>query len=262
MKIGDPDWRVRAFATLKGGLSPQDRDLLSPLFAQPESPGQRESPGQQLRQERLVELGLGRYAWVSPWLRACALRALDPSSPGAIDTLTRAAADPNGLVAETAAAALLPSNRDDDGATPGGAMPARYLTIDKVVVLRDVRLFKAIPHQILSGVATLLTERWTAPGERIVEKGDLGDCLYIIASGRVRVHDGERTLRYLDKHQAFGELSLLDAEPRSASVSAVERTHLFRLAQADFYALMSERPEITQAINRVLCEMVRCANAS
>jgi CRP-like cAMP-binding protein len=57
-------------------------------------------------------------------------------------------------------------------------------------------------------------------------------------------------------------LSLLDAEPRSASVTAVEQSRLFRLAQADFYSLVSERPDITHGINRVLCQMVRKANSS
>lgn len=262
MKIGDPDWRSRAFAALESALSPQHRELLLPLFDRSGSRSQRATPVERLRQEQLVELGMGRYAWVSPWLRACALRALDPSTPGAIATLTRATTDPNPLIAETAAKALPASSGSVGSATALTAMPARYSTIDKVVVLSEVRLFKAIPHEVLAGVATLLTERWAAPDERIFEKGDLGDCLYVIASGRVRVHDGDRSLRHLNQGECFGELSLLDTEPRSASVSAVERTHLFRLAQADFYALMSERPDITHAINRVLCEMVRCANAS
>ena len=76
------------------------------------------------------------------------------------------------------------------------------------------------------------------------------------------MHDGDRVLAHLSKPEFFGELSLLDAEPRSASVTSVERSRLFRLAQADFYSLVSERPEITHAINRVLCRMVRKANAS
>lgn len=262
MRTGDPDWRSRAFATLEGALSPQDRELLVPLFERSGSPSQRDTAGERPRQERLVELALGRYVWVSPWLRACALRAIDPAAAGAIATLTRAATDPDPLIAETAAAALATSSVSDGTATTTSATPGRYLTIDKVAILRDVSLFRGIPHEVLAGVATLLTERWAAPGERILEKGDPGDCLYVIASGRVRVHDGDRTLLYLDPLQFFGELSLLDAEPRSASVSAVERTHLFRLPQADFYALMSERPDITQSINRVLCGMVRSANAS
>ncbi len=243
MEVGGPDWRARAFAALDPALSPQHRESLAPLFAPPES-REPAAARERLRADRMVELALGRYGWVSPWLRACALRALDPGSPGAKAALERAATDADPLVAETAAAA-----------------PNRYLTIDKVVVLRDVNLFRAIPHQVLAGVATLLTERWADPGERIFDKGDLGDCLYIIASGRVRVHDGSRTFQHLAQHQVFGELSLLDAQPRAASATAMERTHLFRLAQSDFYALMSERPDITHAINRALCAMVRAADA-
>lgn len=258
LKGGDSGQRSRAFAALQGVLSPQHRELLGPLFQPAESQARDESTGSRRREERLVELGLGRYAWVSPWIRACALRALDTSSPAAATVLTRAVRDPSPLVAETAAAALRSASQSE-AVVP---ITERYLTIDKVTVLRNVSLFKAIPHEILAGIATLLTERWAEPGERIFEKGELGDCLYVIESGRVRVQDGDRTLGYLERHQFFGELSLLDAEPRSASVLAMERSHLFRLAQSDFYSLISERPEISQAINRVLCQMVRKANAA
>jgi CRP-like cAMP-binding protein len=61
----------------------------------------------------------------------------------------------------------------------------------------------------------------------------------------------------MSKHEFFGELSLLDSEPRSASVTAAERTLLFRLAQDDFYSLMSEQPLIPRAINRALCKIIR-----
>ncbi len=259
MKIGEPDWRSRAFALLEPQLSAQHRATLAPLFAWAEAGERADAAAGRARAERMVELAMGRYGWVSPWLRACALRAIDLEAPGARAALERARADGDPLIAETASAALSRAPR------PGpahAAMPAAYLTIDKVVVLRDVNLFRAIPHQILAGVAALLAERWADPGERIVEKGELGDCLYVIASGRVRVHDGDRAFQHLDGHQVFGELSLLDARPRAASVTAVERTQLFRLAQSDFYALMGERPEITQAINRALCSMVRAANAT
>lgn len=252
MQIGDPDWRSSAFATLETVLSSQDREMLFPLFSKPES---RDATGGRLRQERLLELALGRYDWVTPWLRSCALRALDAAAPGAHDALTQAAADAVPLIAETAAARL--------ALTVDNSQPRiGFSTIDKVLVLKDVGLFSAIPHQVLAGVASLLTDRWVAPSACIVEKGGVGDCLYVIESGSVRVHDGDRTLALLGSRQSFGELSLLDAEPRSASVSAVERTHLFRLAQADFYELLGEHPEITKAINRALCQMVRAANTA
>jgi hypothetical protein len=253
MKIGDADWRVRAYAVLEPALSAAHRESLRPLFALPaaRAPGARERSA-----ERLIELALGRYGWGSPWLRACALRALDPESPAARAALERASTDADPLVAETATAALA---RD---AHPVAADGAPYLTVDKVLVLRGVTLFRAIPHQVLAGVAALLTERRAEPGERIVEKGELGDCLYVIAAGRVRVHDAERCFQELGEREVFGELSLLDAQPRAASVTAIEHALLLRLAQGDFQALMSERPDIMQAINRALCAMVRTANAA
>jgi len=257
MNSGQADWRTQSFAALEVALTAEHRELLSPLFA---LAGDASGAGDPvLWQERLVELALGRYSWVSPWLRACALRAIDPSAETAIPTLTRAAADPDPLVAESAAAALAGATKTSEA--KAATIPERYSTIDKVATLRNVSIFKAIPHEVLVNVATLLTERWAAPDESVIEKGELDDSLYVVASGRVRVHDGDRVFRDLSDGQFFGELSLLDSEPRSASVSAVDRTHLFRLAQDDFYALMTERPEIMRAINHALCEMVRLANA-
>jgi len=230
ISTGDPGWRSRVFAAIESALSPQHRELLQPFFqavesrrslavAAPSAPEETTDPRR--REARLMELALGRYAWLSPWARACALRALDISSPAALEVLRRAARDPDPLVAETAAAGL---GAAEVQGTP--AIPARYLTIDRVVMLRNVSFFEAIPHEVLAGIATLVAERWAEPRERIIEKGELGDCLYIIESGRLRVHDGDRVLAYLSNPQFFGELSLLDAEPRSASVTAVERSRL------------------------------------
>jgi CRP/FNR family cyclic AMP-dependent transcriptional regulator len=242
LRMGDPDWRTRALAALETTLSAAHLEVLT-LLAQP-ARGPATASRQRSREEWLVELAMGRYDWATPWVRACALRALDPDNRGAREVLTRASTETIPLVAETALAML-------------AGQGARDTTIDKVLMLKDVSIFAAITHEELADVANLLTERRAAPGERIVEKGDIGDCLYVVASGRVRVHDGERTLRDLGRNQFFGELSLLDAEPRSASVSAVEPTHLFRLGQADFYALIADRPQIVHTINRGLCQMIR-----
>ena len=257
MKIRDPNWRVRTVGVLVPVLSASHRDLLLPIIR----PVATRSglPGRRLREERLLEIGLGRYTWVSPWVRACALRALDPSNPDAAQALTRATSEADRCIADTAAEVLAASRQP--GQDPSRAEPLRYTIPSKVTILKEVSLFRAIPDEDLAGVATLLVDRWTMPEERIFEKGDLGDSLYVIASGRVRVYDGDRTLTHLGQNQFFGELSLLDSEPRSSSVSAVEPTRLFRLAQADFYTLLTERPQIIQAINRVLCNMVRRSEA-
>jgi len=254
MKLGAPDWRVRALSTLGPVVSQAHGELLA-LLADP-GRAKPTAVDARSRTERLVELGLGRYEWVSPWIRACALRALSPSAEGALDVLESAAAERDPLVAGTAAAVLAASRR---GVTVSTAPLDRstFLIMDKVVLLKEVSVFSAIPHEELVEVAALLADSWASPGENIVEQGEIGDCLYVIASGGARVHDGERTLAQLTRKQFFGELSLLDAEPRSASVTATEETHLFRLGQSDFYSLVADRPQIVHAINRGLCQMVR-----
>ena len=257
---GRQDRRSEAFGIVESALSPMDRELLSPLFHASPTPTPGSSPDDiGVHSERLVELGLGQYTWTTPWVRACALQTLASSIPGAAATLTQAVSDPNPLVAETAAAALLSLNRRA-GVEAKAASTPHCSTIERVRILKQVSLFSAVPHEILAGVAELLTERWVTAGTKIVGKGDPGDCLYIIASGRIRVHDDARTLAYIDSPGFVGELSLLDGEPRSASVSASDMTHLFSLKRSDFHALIGQRPEIISAINRALCARVRAAD--
>jgi hypothetical protein len=242
MRIETPDWRARVFAALESVLGDAHREVLELLAQQPPT---EQSTRTGAREARLVELAMGRYDWASPWVRACALHALAPAESGAIGVLTRATSDRIPLVAETANAVLRASERTS------------YTTIEKVLLLEAVSIFRAIPHDELADIAGLVTERWARAGEPIVEQGDVADCLYVIASGRVRVHAADHTFTELGRSEFFGELSLLDAEPRTASVSAVEPTRLFRLGHADFDALIVDRPHIIHAINRVLCQIVR-----
>lgn len=248
MRLGQPDWRVLAHAALGTVVSEAHGEVLA-MLANPARAQDAGVPG--ARFERLIELGLGRYEWVSPWVRACALRALDPAHPSGREVLETAAADRDPLVAEVGAAQLAAT------ASGGGESDRALLLFDKVLLLKEASVFDALPHEELLDVAARLTARTVAPGEDIVLQGELGDCLYLVASGLVRVHDGDRILARLGRSQVFGELSLLDAEPRAASVTAIEPTRLLRLGQADFYTVLAERPQVAHAINRGLCRMLR-----
>ena len=130
-------------------------------------------------------------------------------------------------------------------------------TIEKVIILKTVSIFAGTPDEILAEVASLLEEVALIEGETIFEKGDAGDSMYIIVDGQVRVHDGGRTLNYLGEGDVFGEMAVLDPEPRLASVTAVEDTRLFRLDQEPFYELMDDRIEVARGIIRVLSQHLR-----
>lgn len=130
-------------------------------------------------------------------------------------------------------------------------------TVEKVLILKTVSMFSQTPDNVLADVADLLEEMDVPANETIFNQGDSGDSLYVILDGKVRVHDGERLLNYLGERDVFGEMALLDPEPRLASVTTVEPTRLFRLDQSSFYALMSERPEVATGIIRVLTSRLR-----
>jgi CRP-like cAMP-binding protein len=130
-------------------------------------------------------------------------------------------------------------------------------TLEKTIMLNKAGVFAETPGEALAAVAALLEEVHLGADETIFEAGDLGDCMYVIVKGRVRVHDQGRTLNHLDAGEIFGEMALLDPEPRMASVTAVANTHLLRLDQEPFYELLEDRPEVVRGIIRVLCQRLR-----
>lgn len=131
------------------------------------------------------------------------------------------------------------------------------LTIEKVAILRKVAIFAATPDYILASVAQIAEEETFEPGQTIMNEGDMGDFMYIVVDGQVRVHRGDKTIILLDAGDSVGELAVLDPEPRSASVSTVTDTLLFRIGKEPFDEVMADRPEIARGVIQALCERVR-----
>ncbi len=131
------------------------------------------------------------------------------------------------------------------------------ISADKITTLRSVSVFTETPEPILAELAELLVEVEAKAGEVIFDKGDEGSCLFIIAEGRVRVSDGDRTLNYLGKRDVFGEMAALDPEARSATVTAVEDTLLLQLEAPALYDLIYRRPEVARGIIQVLVRHLR-----
>ncbi|SDM08237.1 cAMP-binding domain of CRP or a regulatory subunit of cAMP-dependent protein kinases [Catalinimonas alkaloidigena] len=176
---------------------------------------------------------------------------------------------PTSLVAETACWTLQGFQHDrlpENGASvlfqklAQNAMNSRLLAVEKVMALKTTRLLSETPEDILVDIASILKEVPVVVGEQIVQKGEIGTCMYIIYEGSVRVHDGEHTLAELKNRDFFGELSLLDAEPRSASVTALEDSFLLRLDQHAFYEIMADHIEVTREIMKIMCRRLRYQN--
>ena len=136
----------------------------------------------------------------------------------------------------------------------------RLLLIEKVLVLKSLNLFKDTPENILADLAPLMKEMEYEQGTEIFKEGETGDCMYIIQQGNIKIHKGNTTLAILKEKEVFGELSLLDADTRSASATADTDCILYKIDQEPFYELMDERPEVAKGFIKILCLRLRTMN--
>jgi len=136
----------------------------------------------------------------------------------------------------------------------------RLLLIEKVLVLKSLNLFKDTPENVLADLAPLMKEIQYEQGTEIFKEGEIGDCMYIIQQGNIKIHKGTTTLAILKEKEVFGELSLLDADTRSASATADTDCTLYKIDQEPFYELMDERPEVAKGFIKILCQRLRTMN--
>ncbi len=136
----------------------------------------------------------------------------------------------------------------------------RLLLIEKVLLLKSLSIFSETPETVLAEVAEILEEEEFEAGKNIFKEGETGNCMYIIFKGEVRVHKNEHTLAVLKENDFFGELSLLDTDTRSASVSANTEALLLKIDQEPFYELMESRIEVAKGIIQTLCRRLKAQN--
>lgn len=132
--------------------------------------------------------------------------------------------------------------------------------VEKVLLLKSLALFKDTPENILADLAPLMKEMQYEPGIEIFKEGETGDCMYVIGQGGVRIHKGDTTLAILKDKEVFGELSLLDADARSASATTETDCVLYKIDQEPFYELLDERPEVARGFIKILCQRLRTMN--
>lgn len=136
----------------------------------------------------------------------------------------------------------------------------KLLLFEKVLLLKSLAIFHETPETILSELAPLMQEIEIAEAYNLFKEGDIGDSMYIIYKGEVKIHKGETTLAVLKEKEVFGELSLLDSETRSASATANVDCFLFKIDQEPFYELVETRPEVAKGFIKILCQRLRAQN--
>ncbi|MCP4305379.1 MAG: cyclic nucleotide-binding domain-containing protein [bacterium] len=126
----------------------------------------------------------------------------------------------------------------------------------RLPLLRPVPLFRGFSKSALLQVARKSVEETHPSGSVLIREGEEGGCLGIIISGTVEVHKGDRVVAELTAGDFFGELSLIDGEPRSADVVAIDNVTLLTLSAAEFDALLSD-PYFSRAVISSLAKRFR-----
>lgn len=134
------------------------------------------------------------------------------------------------------------------------------LLIEKVLLLKSISIFSETPENILAEVAHLLHEIEVDKSTTLFSEGEIGNCMYIIFRGNVRIHKGEQTLAVLKEREFFGDFSLLDTETRSATATTVNECMLLKIDQEPFYELLETQPDIARGVIRILIKRLRALN--
>ena len=106
-------------------------------------------------------------------------------------------------------------------------------------------------------VTTAVKEQTVNTGELIIEKDDSGTDMYVVVSGQVKVHDGDKLITTLSDREIFGELSALSLQPRVSSVSAITECLLLKINGQALYEIMNFDVGLAKGIIHALCDRAR-----
>ena len=131
--------------------------------------------------------------------------------------------------------------------------------MDNIQLLRQVSIFKELPQETIADLSRRVWQKPAEAGSVIVSQEEAGDALFVIASGKVKVvlygeTGREIILSILKAGDFFGEMALLDRQPRSANVVAIEDSQLLGLDREAFQTHLTAHPTTALAI---LAEMSR-----
>ncbi|MGD1905376.1 MAG: Crp/Fnr family transcriptional regulator [Leptolyngbyaceae cyanobacterium] len=134
-------------------------------------------------------------------------------------------------------------------------------SVDRLLFVRGVPIFKELRDDFLVRLASIMDELSFPSSHTIFTEGQEGRALYIVVSGQVSVHLKGQELAQLDTGTCFGEMSLFDAEPRSASVTTLDSCDCLMLTQQQLYEAIDETPGIAVNIIRLLSRRIRELNS-
>jgi CRP/FNR family transcriptional regulator, cyclic AMP receptor protein len=136
------------------------------------------------------------------------------------------------------------------------------LALNATTIIARNSLFRTLPEQTIAQITALATRRSYKADAVVFMRGDPGDALYGVVTGRVRISASgaggkEVFLNIMEPGDAFGEIALLDGQPRTAAATTLAPTELMIIRREDFLALVKREPQLAVHLIELLCKRVR-----
>ncbi|MGI9550545.1 MAG: sigma 54-interacting transcriptional regulator [Aurantibacter sp.] len=128
---------------------------------------------------------------------------------------------------------------------------------DLPAFLTKVQFFSEVSKTSLSNLCKNLEVQTFYKSDVIINKGDVGDAMYAILDGEVKVHEEQHDFGNLGQGDCFGEYALIDDETRSASVTAIKETKVAKIDRAHFLDLMKKDKGFAQGVLSVMIKRHR-----
>jgi CRP-like cAMP-binding protein len=133
-------------------------------------------------------------------------------------------------------------------------------SLDRLLFIRQVPIFRELRDDFLMRLAPIMEEVYFSAGQAILVEGQDGQAMYIVVSGQVSVYLKGQEVAQFKPGDCFGEMSVFDAEPRSASVTSMTPCTCLVLNQQQLYEAIDETPGIALNIIRLLSRRIRELN--
>jgi CRP/FNR family transcriptional regulator, cyclic AMP receptor protein len=129
-------------------------------------------------------------------------------------------------------------------------------------ILERNRLFRGLSADTITRISALAVRRPYLEGAIVFSQGDPGDALYGVVTGRIRISASTREgkemfLNIMEPGDTFGEIALLDGNPRTAAATATEPCELMIISRAQFLSLLQREPTLAIHLLQLLCERIR-----
>jgi CRP/FNR family transcriptional regulator, cyclic AMP receptor protein len=133
---------------------------------------------------------------------------------------------------------------------------------DAASLIGNVPFFNGLDDKKRKSIASQGKEMSYKAGDTIVDDGTMGVGFYLILDGKAEVRKKQKVLASLQRGQFFGEMSLIDEQPRSADVVAVAPTRCWALSSWAFSSIVKTNPEITMMMLKEMVKRLRTSQAT